>query len=241
MTDRSIDSLFNNRIMIRQPVSGYRFSIDPVLLCHFVTPQQGDHILDLGTGCGVIPLILAYRYGSAINSVTGIEIQTDLAHLAMDNIRPYASTIKIHHGDLTELCINELRNSADLVVSNPPYTRAESGRLNPDNGKAIARHELKVTLDSLIRSAAASLKNNGRFAAIYPQERLVDLLTTMRFHKIEPRRLRMVHARHGETALRVLIEGVFHGGPDITIEPPLNIYESSDCYSPEVKKMFQED
>ena len=237
MDDHTIDILFGGAIRMTQKKDGYRYSIDPVLLSHFAHPGFHDRVIDLGTGSGIIPAILSHRHPGLC--ITGIEIQPSLSALARKNIKDnnLDKQVTIICGDMTE-SLEIPNDSADLVLSNPPYTRYQAGRLNPNNEKAIARHEINIRLHELVFTASGMLKKGGRFALIFPQNRLVDLLVQLRNHGLEPRRLRMVHPMNGGPAKRVLVDAVKGGNPDLGVEPPLVIFQSRGIYSDEVKNMF---
>ncbi len=236
------DALLGGHLKLRQPVSGYRFSIDAVLLAGFCRPGAGWRAIDLGTGCGVIALMLAVRHRTL--SVCGVELQPDLAMLAAGNAednglagRVHIVTDRMQGFDGTDC----FPLPVDLVVSNPPYRAARSGRLNPDPRRATARHEIEVNQAQVVASAARMLRHGGRFATIYPSERLGDLMVTMRREGVEPKRLRLVHSRSGQGARRLLAEGIKGARAGATVEPPLFIYsERTGRYSDEVLAMLAE-
>ncbi len=232
------DTFLNGSIIIRQNSSGYRFSIDAVLLADYIRPKPLDTIVDLGTGSGIIPLILAHRYPET--EYIGIEIQKDLADLAQRNVQENAlqERIKIICRDMTLITGKTVSGPVDMVISNPPYRRPGSGRINPDSQRAVARHEIKITLDGIVKTANRLLRTAGKFILIYPAERITDLLVTMRLAGLEPKQLRVIHSRKGGEAKLVLIEGVKGGRPGIKIAPPLFIYKNKIDYTDEVEKMF---
>ena len=186
MESATRDHFFNGKVVLHQPRHGYRFSVDAVILSSLACPEPGDRVVDLGTGCGVIPILLAYRHPSV--RVVGVEIQDALATFAMQNARENQMTdrIRILVKDMAELSLTDIGEPADLVVSNPPYRKMDSGRINADNQRAVARHELKINLNSLLRTARRMLRKSGRFIIIYPSVRTVDLLTAMRGTGLEP-------------------------------------------------------
>ncbi|MBU1169792.1 MAG: methyltransferase [Proteobacteria bacterium] len=224
---------------MKQYLSGYRYTIDPVLLAHFVRPGSKDRVMDLGTGAGIIPAILSHRYPGL--TICGIEIQARLAKLALSNIQEndLAHGVSIICGDMTQPSVFPTSGDMDFVLSNPPYIPHRAGRLNPSDEKAIARHEVKITLRQLILTAVSLLKDKGHFAVIYPQNRLVDLLIEMRAAGLEPRTLQMVQPHSGGTVKRVLVESVKGGKPDLTILKTLSIYQRPGIYSDEIKDMFR--
>lgn len=225
-------------IILRQPEHGYRHAIDPILLSHFCRPQKNDRVFDLGTGNGIIPLILARKDPTL--TIQAIEIQSELYKTAMENLslNSLADRISLIHGDMKDLPRLLPEASVDLVVSNPPYIRRSAGRLNPDSEKAIARHEIMITLDELLETAHFLMRPLGRFAVIYPARRAVDLLCRMRAFAINPTRIRFVHPRINAGAKLVLVEGMKKKGTDVTILPPLALHDPEGDDTEEIRRMF---
>lgn len=238
MTTVTADAFFNGRITIKQHRAGYRFSIDAVILAAHACPHAGEAVVDLGTGCGVIPLILAYRNPDI--RICGIEVQKGLAEIARRNVSDnnMADRVVMLQQDIKLLTAGMVDGPVDLVVSNPPYRRTHSGRLNPNQQKAVARHEIRVTLADVVESARRILKTSGRFITIYPAERLTDVISQMRTSRIEPKKLRTIHSGRSIGAKLVLVEGVKAVNPGMKILPPLFIYNRQGGYSREVQKMF---
>jgi len=232
------DTFFHGRLNVRQHKDGYRYSIDAVILASYIKPGPNDKIVDLGTGCGIIPMILAFRYHDI--RVWGIEIQEDLAEIAAANVEANAMSdrVRIVTGDMKSINHAKVDGPVDIILSNPPYRKIDSGRINPHKMKAVARHELAVTLDDVAGTAKRLLRTAGKFVIIYPSWRMTDLLTSMKEHSIEPKRLRVVHSRLGDEAGLVVVEGVKGGQPGLSIEAPLYIYEKDERYTPEVENMF---
>ncbi|HKI50662.1 MAG TPA: tRNA1(Val) (adenine(37)-N6)-methyltransferase [Geothermobacteraceae bacterium] len=226
-------------LQFQQATDGYRFSIDPFLLCGFCRVGAGDKVIDLGTGAGVIPLLLAVRYDP--QECVGVEIQPQAAALARRNcvLNRLEEQIRIVEGDVCRHRELFLPQSADVVVANPPYRIQYTGKTAPDPGRATARHELAGTLEDFVAAAAYLLKNGGRCYVIYLAERLADLLTTLRHKNIESKRLRLVHSRAGDPAKLVMVEGRRAGKPGLKIEPPLYIYEG-DHYTEDVLACYGE-
>ena len=239
MTATSVDTFFNGRLQVRQSRNGYRFSIDAVLLAYYARPRPGDAVLDLGTGCGIIPLIIAYRHPD-IRSY-GIELQTELAHAAAENVRANHMTdrITIMAGDMKTLTPGATGGLMDLVTSNPPYRKSGSGRINPDSQRAVARHEIHIDLDAVVGTAARMLRVGGKFVVVYPAERLTDLMCRMRDARIEPKLLRTIHSVDQQAAKLIIMEGVREGRPGLTVASPLSIYRENGTYTPAVEKMFR--
>lgn len=239
MKNCSVDSLFNDQIVIKQSKTGYRYSVDPILVSHFAKPLPGSSIIDIGTGCGIIPIILAHR--TANLQITGIEIQPNLAELAKGNIEKnnLQKNVTIILSDVKQ-CLDHLGPDAvDMVITNPPYTKKNSGRINPDSERAIARHEVKITLEEIIEVASTLLKDNGAFVIVYPEKRLPELLSVMNYNRINPERLRFVYPKNNDIAKLVLVRGIKKGLKGLITEEPLYIYDDSESYTEEMKRMFK--
>jgi tRNA1Val (adenine37-N6)-methyltransferase len=233
-SDETLDALFGGELQVYQKKQGYRFSIDSILLADFVTIRSGNKVVDLGTGNGVVPLILAYRYPSI--TLTGIEIQLQMADRAMRNIRlnGYEDRVEIAQMDIASAVERFKPESFDAAVCNPPYRQARSGRLSLSSEKQIARHEIKANLSDFVMAAAFLVKNKGCFACIQLADRTIDLVSAMRSARLEPKRLRTVHAFSNASASMVLVEAVKEGRRGIDILPPLVIYDSAKNYNAEL-------
>lgn len=235
----TIDSLFGGRLQIIQKKEGYRFSIDALLLASFVQARAQDQIIDLGTGCGIIPLILAYQKKG--QKIIGVEIQPTLADLARRNVllNNFGGQIEIWERDFKELLKESRREFFDLVITNPPYRRLGAGRLNPHPEKAIARHEIKATLPDILQVAHNILREKGRLAIIYPARRVVDLFKELRQKHLEPKKVQFVHSRLNEEARLVLVEAFKEGRVQTEVLPPFILYAAKGVYSPAAQKIFQ--
>lgn len=238
MQPTTIDSALNGSIRVKQHRDGYRFSIDAFLIADFVRPGQDDTVLDLGAGCGIIPLILARRYPRL--NIFGVEVQPELAQLAQENAdqNGMGGRISILQMDLKDLTRDCFATPIDVIVSNPPFRRQTSGRVNPHPQRAIARHEIRLTLEDLVRVSAAILDPGGRFAVVYPAERLTGLLSILHKWRIEPKVLRLVHSHREGDAIRVLVEGVKEGRPGVRIRRPLTVYARDGRYTREAAALF---
>jgi tRNA1(Val) A37 N6-methylase TrmN6 len=215
----SIDLFLEGRLKLIQSRKGYRFSIDAIFLSQFVTIKPGDVLVDLGTGCGVIPLILLFT--KPLRFAFGLEIQKELALQAARNVRLN------RREDQMEVILGDIRHppmaggSVDVVTCNPPYRKVRTGRINPDPRRAVARHELLASMDDILRAAAALLRKKGRLAVIYPALRLVDILVRMRRFNLEPKKIRMNYPGLESSAKLALIEASLNAGPGLEIAPPL--------------------
>ncbi len=233
------DTFFNGQIQVKQSRGGYRFSIDAVVLAHYAGPRSGEKVLDLGTGCGIIPLILAYRQPDI--AIYGVEVQTELAELAVSNVKDnqLEDRITVFCTDMKLLKPAMTSGPVDLVVCNPPFRRQGSGRINPDDQRAVARHEIKANLGDIIQTSHRILRAAGRLVLIYTAGRMTDILFQMRTDGIEPKFIRMIHSREGTEATLILIEGIKGGRPGLKIGPPLFIYNKENDYTEEVESIFR--
>jgi len=236
--DIELHSLFEGRLSLYQYKEGYRFSIDSLLLAAFARERVRGQVADLGTGSGVLPLLLARS--AEVSSITGFEIQPDLAELARRNVELHKldGRVSIEQADIKKMRSLRRAETFDAAVANPPFYPLGTGRINPNAQDAGARHELLATLQDFVGAAARLVKNGGRFCAIFPASRGADFICTMRANKIEPKALRCVHSREGENAVMVLVEGMKNAGSQATILPPLVIYASGQTYGSEVQAMF---
>jgi tRNA1Val (adenine37-N6)-methyltransferase len=235
----TVDTFFDGRIRVKQDRTGYRFSIDAVLLAHHAAGQPGEKVLDLGTGCGIVALIMGYRRPEI--AVWAVEVQRELAELARLNIADnrMQGRIVVLETDLKKLQPAITRGLVDLVVCNPPYRRRGSGRINPNRQRAVARHEIKINLREIIQVACRMLNAGGRFVIIYPAERLAEILTHMRDEGLEPKFMRTVHSYNQAEAKRVIITGTRQGRPGLKIASPLFVYDQNGDYTAEVQQMFK--
>ncbi len=232
------DHFFDGKIVLNQPNTGYRFSIDSVILSHLVCPEPGETVLDLGTGCGVIPIMLAFRHPNI--HVIGVEIQSTLSHLARQNVvaNRMADRIVIVDKDMSHLSPADIEGPLNLVVTNPPYRKRGSGRINADSQRAVARHELKIDLESVLLTARRMLNQSGRFYIIYPSVRTVDLVAAMRSTGLEPKTLTMIHSRPASSARLVAIMGTKGGRPGLAVGPPLYLYHGDGRYTQAIEAML---
>ena len=217
--DESLDAFMGGRLRLIQSRSGYRFSIDAILLARFVTVKPGDVVLDLGTGCGVMLLILLLT--RPVARTYGIEIQAELASQAARNaaLNGFTERMAVIRGDIRHCPLAP--GSADVVIVNPPYRRPLSGRINPDPRRAIARHELLASLSDILASSVKLLRDRGRLALVYPAARLGELLGQLARRNLEPKRLQLHHPGKASDANLVLVEAARGARPGLRIHPPI--------------------
>lgn len=239
MNQQTTDTFFGGKLLIKQDPAGYRFSIDAILLASHARPRVKERVLDLGTGCGIIPLILAYRYPHI--TAFGIEIQKELAQMAISNVNAnhLQDQITVLCLDMRGLKPDDIGGPVDLVVCNPPYHKAKSGRINPDRQRAIARHELKINLADILQTAKRMLRTAGRFVTIYTADRITELLVQMRAHGIEPKSMRTIHGQLATEARLILVSATKGAQPGTRLEPPLIMYDAKGGYTQEILKMFE--
>lgn len=237
----TVDTLHAGLVKIIQPVSGYRFSLDPLLLCAFAEIDGKATVADLGTGSGILPLLLA-RAGKG-RTFVGIERQAEMAERAARSValNGLADRIRIVCADVRELPAELGAGSFSAVVSNPPYRRPGSGRVAPGGERGAARHELAGGLPEFLNAAAFLLNSGGRFCIVYLAERLAELLAAMRAVRLEPKRLRTVHSRAGEGARLVLVEGRKNGRAGLAVAAPLIVYRPGRGreYSEELERLLR--
>lgn len=235
-----LDDLNINGLRIIQNPHKFCFGIDAVLLANYATVKKGDRVVDLGTGTGIIPIIIAGK--TKASTVTGIEIQGDMAQMAARSVamNGLQNRIKIFAGDLKDVTSFVGAGTIDLVVSNPPYITDGHGLVNPDSSKAIARHEIMCTFNDIVHSATKVLRNGGRLAVIHRSNRMVDVLLAMRKGGIEPKRLCMVHPKVNSKANLFLAEGIKGARGFLKISEPLIIYDEKGKYTDRVYKIYYE-
>lgn len=228
-----------DELKIIQPEKGYRYSLDPFILADFVPLKPGERLIDLGTGNGIIPLLLAQRQKNL--KIIGIEIEEELVFMARENVSLHGleETIEILKLDIKKVSEQLSPASFDLVVGNPPYWPVREGRINPDPGKAIARHEIALTLSEYLASAAYLIRVHGIISLIILPSRLGEVLNIMGRQQIAPSRLRFIHSYADSPAKLVLIEGIKAAACQIRIERPFIIYNKPGVYSDEMISIYR--
>ena len=233
--DEDICDLTFNGYRLIQKKKGFRFSIDAVLLAHFPALKANLKVLDLGCGNGVLPLLLKSREQSL--NITGVEIQESTARLAKRNMVLNQVDVDIYNLDLRQLP-KEWGSSFDLIVTNPPFFPLGSGKINPHDECAVARHELYCTLEELLQSAKRLLKPHGRLAMIYKPERLSQLCTLCHSYQLTPKTLRFIHPYINSNANLFLMEAIKGGRNALEVLPPLVVYQEPHIYTPEILAIY---
>ncbi len=237
------------RIDDLQTPSGYKiiqnpewfcFGVDAVLLSSFAakTIKPKTRVLDMCTGNGILPILLAEKTGASL--IEGIEIQPLVAEMAQRSIalNNIEEKIKIVQGDLKSAPELYGKSQFDAVTCNPPYKENFGGLKNATDTVTIARHEILCNLEDIIVSAEKVLKPGGKLYIVHRPERLADILCLMRNYKIEPKRLRFVHPSHAKTATMILVEGAKHGGAKLFLEPPLYVHNEDGTYTEEINAIY---
>lgn len=235
-----IDDLLTDGLKIIQNEKEFCFSLDAVLLAHFIHVRKNDYGLDLGTGTGVIALLLA----KSVHKIQAVEINPVMADIARRNVvmNNLANKITVMQADFrkpNDFCKTQ---SADFVVANPPYRPAAHGYLNKDDHVAMARHEITGTLADVVRAAAHCLRFHGRFAMVQLPERLAEIIVQMHKYKIAPKRLRFVQPRKDKAPNMMLIEGIA-GGADggLKVDTPLIVHKENGSYTKELMQYYYPD
>ena len=236
--DERLDELQRNGYQIIQNPKKFCFGMDAVLLSGFARVRPGETALDLGTGTGIIPILL--RGKTEGRHFTGLEIQDESADMARRSVafNHLEQDISIITGDIKEAAEIFGAASFDVVTSNPPYMTGDHGLVNPQLPKAIARHELLCSLEDVVRAAARVVRPGGRFYLVHRPFRLAEILTLLVQHKLEPKRMRLVYPFVDKEPNMVLIEAVQGGRSRITVEKPLIVYKEPGIYTDEIYDIY---
>ena len=236
-----IDDLQRKGYKIIQNPEKFCFGMDAVLLSSFATVREGENVLDMGTGTGIIPILLEAKTEG--KHFTGLEIQTESAKMAERSValNGLEEKIDIVEGDIKEATKIFGKNIFNVVTVTPPYMNDLHGIKNPDMPKAIARHEVLCTLEDVVREASGVLKQNGRLYMVHRPHRLVEIIQAMKNYKLEPKRIRFVHPYEDKEANMVLIEALKGGKSMVKIEKPLIVYKDVNVYTDELLEMYGND
>ena len=236
--EERLDDLQRNGYKIIQNPNKFCFGMDAVLLSGFINVKRGEKVLDLGTGTGIIPILLEAKTKG--EHFTGLEIQTESADMATRSVayNNLSDKITIVNGDIKEAAKLFGPASFDVVTTNPPYMNDNHGIKNPDLPMAIARHEILCSLEDVIREGAKVLKENGRFYMVHRPFRLVEIFTIMTKYRLEPKRMRLVYPYVDKEPNMVLIEGLKGGKSMIKVEKPLIVYKAPNVYTDEIYDVY---
>ena len=233
-----IDDLHRNHYRIIQDPERFCFGMDAVLLSGFAKAKEGDNVLDLGTGTGIIPILMEAK--TRATHFTGLEIQSESADMAARSVKlnHLEEKIEIVTGDIKEAVSLFGAASFDVVTCNPPYMTEHHGLTNPKAPKAIARHELLCTLEDVISQAARLLKPGGNFYLVHRPFRLADIIVLLRQYKMEPKRMKMVYPFINKEPNMVLIEANRGGRARMSVEKPLIVYREPGVYTDEIYDIY---
>lgn len=238
LENERIDDLQRNGLKIIQKTDGFCFGMDAVLLSGFAHVKRGEKVLDMGTGTGIIPLLLSAKTQG--ERFTALEIQKEIAEMAARSVamNHLEDKIEIVNGDIKEASRIFGGASFDVVTTNPPYMNDAHGLKNPTEVKAISRHEVLCTLDDVVREGAKVLKSGGRMYMVHRPHRLIEIITAMKQYKLEPKRMCMVHPFKDKEANMVLIEAVKGGGSWLKMEAPIIVYKEPGVYTDEIYSIY---
>ena len=233
-----LDDLQRGGYQIIQNPEKFCFGMDAVLLSGFARAKKGSSVLDMGTGTGIIPILMEVK--TQASHLTGLEIQEESADMARRSIllNGLEEKIEIVTGDIKEAGNLFSAASFDVITSNPPYMIGQHGLTNPEDAKAIARHEILCTLEDVISQAANLLKPGGNFFMVHRPFRLAEILVLLHHYKLEPKRMQLVYPFVDKEPNMVLIEANRGGKPRMTVEKPLIIYKEPGVYMPEIYDIY---
>lgn len=236
--DETLEDLQINKLFVIQKKNGFRFGIDAVLLSNFAKDIPSRKTLDLCTGSGVVPFILSAK--SKADEIYGLEIQEEMYKMACRSVElnGLQDKIKLTLGDLKNALSFYKKREFDLITCNPPYMPMGKGIVNPADTKIIARHEVLCTLKDVIEMSSKLLAQRGHLVIVHKPSRLNDIICFMREYKIEPKRIRLIHKNIGSEPSLVLADGVYKGGQDLKILPPLFLYDENGDETAELKEVY---
>lgn len=233
-----LDNLYRNGYQIIQDPERFCFGIDAVLLSSFAKAKTGDQVLDLGTGTGIIPILMEAKTNAS--HFTALEIQEESADMAARSVafNHLEEKIEIVTGDIKDASKRFGASSFDVITTNPPYMIGNHGQQASSEAKAIARHEVLCDLDDILRESALLLKQGGHFFMVHRPFRLAEIMSKMVAYKIEPKRMQLVHPYVDKEPNMVLIEGIKGAKSRLTVEKPLIVYESPGVYTRDVYEIY---
>ncbi len=233
--DETIDELNKVKKQIIQKKTGFRFAIDAVLIANFLSLKNTKTVLDIGTGTGIIPILLSNAI--YVEKIYGVEIQEDIADMARRSViyNKLEEKISVINKDVREFK-NDFK--VDLIVSNPPYMKVKEGKISDNEQKAISRHELKLTFDELVKSARRILKSGGSFNIVHRIRRFEEVIKILNENKFYTKRLRIVYSKPGKDAILFMIEAIKDRKCELTINEPIYLYDKNDEFSSEVMSYY---
>lgn len=238
--DERVDDLQRNGLRIIQSPTAFRFGMDAVLLADFTRLRPHDRVADLGTGTGILPLLLSQKEESVV--FDAVELQPDMADMAGRSVRlnGLEERIRVHAMDMRKAYETFGRQSMDAVVCNPPYGKLGGTLRSETSSILLARHETDCTIDDVAASCAALLKNHGRLSIVFPAQRMLELCDALRAHRLEPKRIRVVCAHVDKPPYLVMVEAMKNAKPQLLWQPPLVVYHADGSETEEIKKIYHQ-
>ena len=238
MERERIDDLGINGYQIIQKEQGFCFGMDAVLLSDFAQVKNDGRVLDLGTGTGILPILMEAKTKAV--HLTGLEIQPEMAEMAARSVKlnHLEDKIEIVEGDIKEASAIFSHDSFDTITSNPPYMIGQHGLRNPDMPKAIARHEVLCNLEDVVSQASKVLKERGRFYMVHRPFRLAEIMNVLTKYRLEPKKMQLVYPYIDREPNMVLIEALKGGNSRVTVEPPLIVYKEPGVYTENILKIY---
>ncbi len=239
LNQEKIDDVQINGLKIIQRQDWFSYGVDAVALADFVDVKKGKRILDMGTGTGIIPLLLSAF--TSYEEIIGIEIQASVAKMAQKSVvlNELENRISIVEMDINDSIAQFGKNSFDTIVTNPPYMAFDEGMHNENEVKAISRHEIKAELEDIVNIAADLLKDNGNFYMIHRPHRLVDIFYYCRKYRLEPKLVKFIHPKEGKVPNIVLIKCTKFGKAELKYMPPLNVYDENGTYTESLLEIYR--
>jgi len=236
-----LDDLQRGGLRVLQRADGFRFGTDAVLLADFAGVRKGERVADMGTGTGVLPLLLSAR--AERTTFDAFEIQPDVADMALRSVRlnGLEDRIRVHHADCRKAADIIGHECCRLVVTNPPYTKSGAGLISPEETRALSRNDSHCEIGEWIAACAKVLQNGGRLCCVFPAPRFLELCDAMRAVRVEPKRVRFVVARETSAPKLVLTEGLKGGRPGLHMQPMLITHDAGGNFTQEMRRIYGEE
>ena len=239
LENERIDDLQYKGLKLIQNKDGFCFGVDSVLLSDFAKEiKKNSTVVDIGTGTGIVGLLLCKK--TNLRKIYGVEIQKEVAEMAKRSVKlnGLEEQFEILNCDIKDVFEYLPTHEIDVVVTNPPYKKVNTGVKNEDEKQMISRHEVKCTLEDIVEKSSQLLKDRGEFYMVHRAERMVDIMCTLRKYRLEPKNVRFVHSRAGEKPKLILIRAVKYANAYLKVADPLVIYEENGDYTEEIERIY---